>query len=254
MKKAILLFIVALMIAPVASAIDRMPAEVKPAGVTVVIPRQAIDNAPALEVFTIIHHARPDKPGKPGKGPKGETCYGFISGKAKLIETENVLINPTNSGMTEEDVLNTIQVSASTWDNETSTQIFGDFTKDYTADFDTYADGRNEVSFGNYPQNGVIAVTRIWGYFSGKPNSRYISQFDIMFDTDFAWGDAEIDATLMDLQNIATHELGHTTGLNDTYSDSCKEVTMYGYSAYGETKKRTLETPDISGLQILYGI
>ena len=57
----------------------------------------------------------------------------------------------------------------------------------------------------------------------------------------------------MDLQNIATHELGHSAGLNDIYSSTCSEVTMYGYSSYGETKKRTLEQPDITGLQKIYG-
>jgi len=31
-------------------------------------------------------------------------------------------------------------------------------------------------------------------------------------------------------------------------------VTMYGYSNYGETSKRTLEQPDITGLQSMYGI
>jgi len=30
-------------------------------------------------------------------------------------------------------------------------------------------------------------------------------------------------------------------------------VTMYGYSDYGEIIKRTLEQPDITGLQTLYG-
>jgi hypothetical protein len=29
---------------------------------------------------------------------------------------------------------------------------------------------------------------------------------------------------------------------------------MYGYSNYGETQKRTLEPPDVKGLQTLYGI
>jgi len=58
----------------------------------------------------------------------------------------------------------------------------------------------------------------------------------------------------MDLENIATHEIGHGAGLNDIYSSSCTAVTMYGYSDYGETSKRTLEIPDIQGLQTLYGI
>jgi tryptophanase len=46
---------------------------------------------------------------------------------------------------------------------------------------------------------------------------------------------------------------GHGVGLDDVYDTACSEVTMYGYSTYGEIKKRDLETPDIIGLQKLYG-
>ena len=59
---------------------------------------------------------------------------------------------------------------------------------------------------------------------------------------------------VMDIQNIATHEIGHTLGLSDLYTTSCSPVTMYGYSWNGDTTKRTLESPDITGLQKLYGI
>ncbi len=80
-----------------------------------------------------------------------------------------------------------------------------------------------------------------------------------MFDIDFSWGDAgptsesELgDTSVMDLQNIATHELGHGAGLADLYDDQASEQTMYGYASYGETKKRTLNTGDIAGIQALY--
>ena len=56
----------------------------------------------------------------------------------------------------------------------------------------------------------------------------------------------------MDLQNIATHELGHAVGMDDIYTDSCSHVTMYGYSYEGDTEKRTLELPDIEGLLRMY--
>ncbi|MBU2577818.1 matrixin family metalloprotease, partial [Patescibacteria group bacterium] len=96
---------------------------------------------------------------------------------------------------------------------------------------------------------GVIAVTTIWY----NPATKAIVEFDIMFDTDWTWGDATIDTAKMDLQNIATHEFGHGVGLADVYDSACSAVTMYGYSDYGETQKKTLETPDITGLQKLYG-
>jgi len=40
--------------------------------------------------------------------------------------------------------------------------------------------------------------------------------------------------------------------LADVYETACSDVTMYGYSDYGEIDKRTLEAPDIKGLQTLY--
>ena len=107
--------------------------------------------------------------------------------------------------------------------------------------------------FEDYSNDNVIAVTVTWGYFNGPPWSRRIIEFDILFNTYFAWGDADDDNSLMDLQNIATHEIGHGLGLADLYELNCAEETMYGYSTEGETKKRDLEAGDIAGLHILYG-
>jgi hypothetical protein len=76
---------------------------------------------------------------------------------------------------------------------------------------------------------------------------------DIMFDTDWTWGDATDDTSLMDLQNIATHELGHCFNLADIYDSSQSQLTMYGYSGPGDTAKRTLEAGDIAGIQSLFG-
>ncbi len=56
----------------------------------------------------------------------------------------------------------------------------------------------------------------------------------------------------MDFDNIATHELGHSFGLDDLYEDTCFEETMYGYASTGETNKRTLENGDITGIYTLY--
>ena len=76
----------------------------------------------------------------------------------------------------------------------------------------------------------------------------------MLFNEHYMWGDAAINPSLMDLQNIATHELGHSIGLGDIYTTTCSAVTMFGYSDNGETSKRTLEQPDITGLQKMYGI
>ena len=54
------------------------------------------------------------------------------------------------------------------------------------------------------------------------------------------------NAALMDVQNIATHELGHGFGLSDLYQSKWSEQTMYGYSYEGDTAKRDLASGDIS--------
>ena len=36
------------------------------------------------------------------------------------------------------------------------------------------------------------------------------------------------------------HEAGHTLSLNDLYMDEACELTMYGYTSIGETKKQSL--------------
>ena len=224
----------------------------------VVVARTSTPDTKGKEKIVFIHYKndfvrRPS--GRPGKAP---TCYGFLSKGAKLKTTEDLIIAPNLD-------ISAILASAEEWDSHTtSVNLFGGYTIDSTANWDGWAgsipDGRNEFSYGNYPQSGVIAVTVVWGYFSGPASARYISEFDVLFDTDYEWGDADpnndgvVDnPNVMDLQNIATHEIGHGVGLADVYQTACSEVTMYGYSDYGEIIKRTLETPDITGLQKLYG-
>lgn len=203
-----------------------------------------------LERVDFIHYVKPTNPGKPGKT---ETCYKLLGVKwsdADLGESGvRYVINPTNSGLGEGFITNAISTSAETWDDETSKELFNGYEIDDTAQYGDQ-DLKNAIAFGDYPQSGVIAVTSIWYTRVGKR----IVEFDMLFNTDFTWGDAKIDSSLMDLQNIATHEFGHAVGLNDVYSTACSGATMFGYSDYGETKKRTLEKADILGLQKIYGM
>ena len=147
-------------------------------------------------------------------------------------------------------VAKTIKTSAETWDNYTSKEIFNNnYILASNLNYSSY-DGINSIMFGNMDNQNIIAETTYW--FSKR--TKQIYEADIMFNEYFNWGDATTDSSLMDLQNIATHELGHVVGLNDLYTSTCGDVTMFGYSRNGETKKRTLENPDIQGLQKIYGI
>lgn len=219
---------------------------------------KGLDDKGPLTKITFIHyrkgHVKPPKPPKPDK--RAPSCYGFLGRGVEWKDLpQAVVINPENpDGLSKNFVTDTFDKSAKTWDSETSSRLYSGYSVDPLANWDDDApDGRNELSFGDYPQDGVIAVAIVWGYFGGPPPMREIIEFDILFDTDFTWGDVDTDQSVMDLQNIATHELGHGWGLDDIYESACSEVTMYGYSNYGEIKKRTLELPDITGIQKLYG-
>src|SRR3989344_3235650 len=113
-------------------------------------------------------------------------------------------------------------------------------------------DGVNEIYFADIANSDAIAVTIVWGYFSGPIFAREIIEWDQVYDdVDFSWNN-DGNSNDMDFENIVTHELGHSVGLGDLYSSSCSEQTMYGYATEGETKKRTLEQGDILGIRKLY--
>ena len=213
---------------------------------------KAPDNSPVidegwdLERVDFIHYV---KPPNVGGGPKAETCYKLMGVKWKAFPVRYV-INPTNpQNLSEAFVTSAIAAGAETWDAATSTELFSDaYTVNYSAQYGVQ-NYRNEIDFGDYPDNGVIAVTSVWY----TPVGKRLVEYDMRFNTRFSWGDATVNNATMDLLNIATHEKGHGIGLADIYSTTCSQVTMYGYSAYGETSKRTLEQPDITGLQQMYG-
>ena len=201
-----------------------------------------------LERVDFIHYAKTEKP-TPGKPPAANTCYKLMGVKWSAFPV-NYAINPANpQGLSEAFVTSAISASAETWDNSTSRELFNNsFAVDYSATYGT-RNNVNAIAFGDYDSNNVIAITSVWYTKAGKQ----IVEFDMLLNTRFNWGDATASQSIMDLQNIATHEFGHSVGMNDIYSSLCSLVTMYGYGADGETRKRTLEQADITGLQKMYG-
>ncbi|MFA5866495.1 MAG: matrixin family metalloprotease [Actinomycetota bacterium] len=191
-----------------------------------------------------------------GGGGKAQTYTFLAKGVKWKALPVTYVINPTNEdGLSSDFVATAISGGAEEWDAYTSDELFGSYSMDVNASYDggASADGRNEIVFGSYLDSRVIAITTIWGYFGGPVQYRSIVETDILFNNYFSWGDAAVAATKMDLQNIATHEIGHVAGLGDLYTTSALEETMYGYSTQGETKKRTLNAGDILGVRALYG-
>lgn len=253
MKLKLNKWIVILMITVIALSVAASASMLIPANDRAKGRAQAPENSPVigdnwdLVRVDFVHYA---KPSSPAKVPGTDSCYKLMGVKWTTFPV-NYVINPTNlQGLTEEFVTSSISTAAETWDGVISKELFNNvYSVDYAAQYGVQ-NYENAIVFGDYPESNVIGVTSVWYTRVGKK----IVEFDMLFNTKFAWGDSTLNPAVMDLQNIAVHELGHSVGLSDLYSSTCSTVTMYGYSSNGETQKRTLEQPDVTGLQKMYGI
>ncbi|MDO8183695.1 MAG: matrixin family metalloprotease [bacterium] len=210
-----------------------------------------------VEGYAIIHRREPAaRGGNAINGRSGRTaCYGFLADGAKWKGLESWLVNATNvDGLSDSTVFDTVNNGVTKWETASGRNILGvGSSTSAILEVDNVApDGNNELYFGAIADSGVIGVTTVWGYFSGRPASRELLEWDMVLnDVDYAWS-ASGEANKMDLDNIVTHELGHAVGLGDLYDSTCAEETMYGYATYGETKKQTLNAGDIAGISKLY--
>jgi len=189
-----------------------------------------------------------------GEEPDTSSCYAFLSKGAKWKTIEPYIVDPTNTrGLDEAFVRSNLAMNIVKWEATAMFNILGDETTGIVDGADTVSpDNKNEVYFADIDHEDAIAVAIVWGIFGGPPPFRELVEWDMIFDdVDFDWS-ATGEAGKMDFENIATHELGHSVGLGDLYTDECSEQTMFGYASNGETKKRTLEAGDIAGVQKLY--
>ena len=192
------------------------------------------------------YNAKP--PSTPGGGGKTPTLY-KLTGYKWLTLPLTVKVNPggLNAGFIE----SAITASAEAWDIPANAELVDTYEVSTSVTLDgATVDKVNEIVFGPIADSNVIAQCTFWYYRT----TRELVDFEIVFNTYYNWGDAGANPALMDVQNIATHELGHGFGLADLYTDAQSEQTMYGYGSIGETEKRTLDSGDIAGIQVLYGV
>ena len=154
-------------------------------------------------------------------------------------------VNPNAIGVTDE--LAAIQAAADTWNsaNASFEFVYGGTT----SKTDISMDGENSIIWANY-DIGAIATTTTWWIETDK---KTIVESDIVFnDYAYDWG-TDGSPSKMDVQTIATHELGHWLQLLDLYGDIDSKKIMCGYASVGETK-RSLNIDDLTGITEIYGL
>lgn len=217
-----------------------------------------------VEGFAIVHYKKDSGNAKPSGGSaKAPVCYGFLASGAKWKVVEPWVVSGTNSeGLDANFVLANLTGDVAKWEDAADGSVnnvqgadilgVGSLTSNVLVADTVSPDNVNEVYFGNVSSSGAIAVTIVWGVFSGPTWNRRLVEWDMIFDeVDFNWSNTGA-ADKMDFENIATHELGHAVGLADLYNSVCTEETMYGYATNGEVKKQTLNTGDVAGVNKLY--
>jgi len=111
------------------------------------------------------------------------------------------------------------------------------------------ANHRYDMMF-KFLSDKTLAVTYTWHWSSGEYES------DIAFNKAIPWfiaageGDGCYDTTkAFDVQDVATHEIGHVYGLGHVTS---VWNTMATKATLGETNKRSLASGDVIGIQGIY--
>jgi hypothetical protein len=134
------------------------------------------------------------------------------------------------------------------WDDVTSDQLVAITLDDADVSF---TDGLNTYSMRNLGGGGVLAATFISWYdlngndvIDGDPPEPFL-EMDVIHNSTVQWGIDESNpkGRWWDVQNVATHELGHVFGLahpGNAHEDD-KDQTMFASAPPKETSKRSLE-------------
>lgn len=220
-----------------------------------------VPGRPELKVRVFVHNEKLNKPGKPIPPLPQEVCGLLDHNSTELVASAgwklpsswkyrlNISSVPSTVGANN---LPTIANNAyKQWTDAIENKVT--ITKGSNTIVNrAVLDGQNIITWGS-TSGSALAVSYIWyNRYSGMA-----IEVDTIINKKFTWYWSDSQGYcayqgVYDAQDILTHELGHTMGLDDMYTEEYANHTMYGYGSKGETKKDTLTTGDIAGVDIIY--
>lgn len=213
-----------------------------------------------IKVRVIVHRARNNNPGKPGGVTPNLVC-GLTDPDSsavvpatgwKLPQNWTYSLNPNSVPSTVGGAnLATITANGfSDWQLASGNKISFTRNADTTTSRQSY-DGQNVIAWGR-TSGSALAVT----YIRYNSNTKVVVDVDTIVNKSFSWRWSSQEncaySGVYDAEDILTHEFGHWIGLDDTYDNSFKDNTMYGYGSVQEVKKNTLTTGDNNGAYQIY--
>jgi len=223
---------------------------------------------PELKLRVFVYHEKPDRPGKPTPPSPQEVCGLSDPNPNELVISAgwtipntwkyrlNTLSVPSTVGAGDLPVI--ASNAYKQWTdaiNNHNNQVTITEGLNTTVDR-AFLDGQNIIAWAR-TSGSALAISYIWY----NRTTGVATEVDTIMNKKFTWyWSNPQDWTqsqcayqgVYDAQDILTHELGHTMGLDDMYTETYSNHTMYGYGSKGETKKDTLTTGDILGVQEIY--
>src|SRR3989344_5639023 len=151
----------------------------------------SLHNGKIVEGIAYVHYKEGFAKANARPWRDGSSCYGFMAKGAKWKSIENWIVNPINTrGLDSVFVLDNLALDIQKWENAAGKNILGSgsLTSNELIADTVNPDDQNEVYFANVSDAGAIAVTIVWGYFSGPIFARELVEWDQVYDdVDFDW-------------------------------------------------------------------
>jgi Matrixin len=169
----------------------------------------------------------------------------LLSGHYWGKSSVNYYINPSNGDMSQQAAISTLQAAAANWSEQTTANIHLVYAGT-TSGSSLTNNGKNEVFFRNTSNGSMAGATYFWWGADGK----LLDADTVYYDGGFKFFPGSSGCTGGEyLEDIATHEFGHSIGLGHSLLTS---ATMYPSLYSCSQIWRSLSADDITAVQKAY--